>query len=221
MSIYLIIVYITFAIFLFTIYIRDDFDDPSLSNWQLATSNYSVGSSLLRINRGAVSVASPFIFSLNDGYTLEGKITYHGLSSLYSGTLSAQSSQYTQGGDGGADATNLYMRTGNSRTLDRWTGDGSTTDYNCGYSNVFTSSDDVWYILGAKFNSVGVTLTRDRTVVGGPYGCGWNRNIIYISLGAFYGGSTYDIQDTSYDWVLIRKYSTPEPSCTIGNEEAY
>ncbi|MHC1565217.1 MAG: type IV pilin N-terminal domain-containing protein [Candidatus Syntropharchaeales archaeon] len=199
----------------------DDFDDPSLSNWQLATSNYVVGSSALRINAGAVSIKNPFTFSLNDGYALEGRIKYHNVNSHYSGTLSAQSSHYTQGSNGGADATNLYMRRTNSRTLHRWTGDGSTTGYNCGSSDVFSSGDDVWYILGAEFNSVGVTLTRDRTVVGGPYGCGWNRNIIYISLGAFHGSASYDIQDTSYDWVLIRKYASSEPTYTVGDEEEY
>jgi len=199
----------------------DHFEGSSLdtNKWQIDANSYSVANSELRINIGGVSKKDPFPFSLNDGYILEGKIKYVSASGGYSGTLSGQSSHYTQGSNGGADATNLYMRNSGSTLVYRWTGDGSTSGYNCGSSNVWSSSNDVWYTLGAKFYSGGVYLVRDRTTNYGPYGCGWSKNINYISLGAFYGASNYNIQDTIYDWVLIRKYVPTEPTYILGTEE--
>jgi len=108
------------------------------------------------------------------------------------------------------------MRSGSS--VRRWTGAGSTIGYDCGSSSVFSSSDNTWYILGAEFNSNGVNLSKDR-VQQGSYGCGWSKDITYISLGAFHGSASYNIQDTSYDWVLIRKKSPSEPNYHIGAEE--
>ena len=188
------------------------------NKWQVNANSYSVSNSILRINIGAVSVKNALSFNLNDGYILEGKIRYPGLASSYSGTLSAQSSHYTQSSNRGADATNLFMRTNNHRTICRWTGRGNSGSYNCGYNGVFTSSDNVWYILGAKFHSGGVKLTKDRSSEW-SYGCGWTKNINYISLGAFHGSSSYNIQDTEYDWILVRKYATIEPSLNNFGEE--
>ena len=199
----------------------DHFQGSSLdtNKWQIDANSYSVSNSELRIYIGGISVRDPLTFNLNDGFIVEGNIKYISSSGGYSGTLSGQSSHYTQGSNGGADATNLYMRNSGSTTVHRWTGDGSTSSYSCGNSNVWSSSNNVWYILGSKFYSSGVYLTRDRTNTYGPYGCGWTKNINYISLGAFHGGSSYNIQDTVYDWVLIRKYASTEPSYSTGSEE--
>ncbi|RLF97134.1 hypothetical protein DRN58_09125, partial [Thermococci archaeon] len=360
----------------------DDFNTLDTDKWQIDTDSYSVSNGILRINKGAISLKNALSFNLNDGYILEGKIKYHETIDAYSGTLSAQSSHYTQGGNKGSDATNLYMRNrggsgveilrpdgpgtttqlsqypssgynydkvdestpddttyvyyggwsthhdiytlqnhskgkgviesvtiyfrcryerGSSMSLalarsvlrthgqeyygtmkglkvtwatytqtyttnpytgkawtwseidalqagidlecngakgictqlyvevsynnesnglkvDRWTGDGSVSGYNQGHTNVFISENDTWYILGEKFYPEGITLTEDRTEVFSK-NFTWNKNLKYISLGCFSGSSTYDIQDTSYDWVLIRKYSSTDPSVTIGEEE--
>ena len=142
----------------------DDFIGSSLdSKWRVDASSYSVSNSTLRINVGAVGLETALSFNLNNGYTLEGRIKYIAVSGQYSGTLSGQSSRYTQSSNGGSDATNLYMRNSGVTTLHRWTGSGSASSYDCGDSDVFTSSNDVWYILGGKFYSGGVNLTRNRT----------------------------------------------------------
>jgi len=198
----------------------DDFIGTTLdtNKWQINADSYTVSNSILQISIGAVSIKDALSFNINDGYTLEGKIRYPSLASHYSGTLSAQSSHYTQGSNHGADATSLYMRQDNSRNVYRWTGTGSSSSYNCGSGTVFTSIDNTWYILGSNFDNTGVTLTKDRTSEW-TYTCGWTKNIKYISLGSFYGASDYNIQDTEYDWVLIRKYTSNEPSVSIGSEE--
>jgi hypothetical protein len=198
----------------------DDFLGTSLSSqWIVNANSYSVSNSILRINIGSVGLQNALSFNLNSGYIVEGRILYHTNAGAYSGTLSGQSSIYTQGSNAGVDATSLYMRDTGSRNVNRWTGTGSTASYNCDTSNVFTSVDNVWYILGAQFDAVGVVLSKDRTSQS-SYGCGWTKNIKYISLGAFHGIASYDIQDTSYDWVLIRKYTSLVPSwSSFGNQE--
>lgn len=198
----------------------DDFLGTNLgSKWTVSANSYSVSNSILRINIGAVGLSNPLPFNLNNGYIVEGKILYNNNAGGYSGTLSGQSSIYTQGSNGGADSTSLYMRESGSRNVHRWTGTGATTGYDCGSSDVFTSVENVWYILGAQFDITGVILSKDRTSQW-SYGCGWTKNIKYISLGGFYGGADYDIQDTSYDWVLIRKYLSTAPSWSVfGNQE--
>ncbi|MCX6664122.1 MAG: DUF2341 domain-containing protein [Euryarchaeota archaeon] len=198
----------------------DDFLGTSLgSQWIVSANSYTVSGGILRINIGSVGLQNVLSFNLNSGYIVEGKILYHTNAGGYSGTLSGQSSIYTQGSNAGADATSLYMRETGSRNVNRWTGTGSTASYNCGNSNVFTSVDNVWYILGAQFDASGVVLTKDRTSQW-SYGCGWVKNINYISLGGFYGSASYDIQDTSYDWILIRKYVSPAPSwSSFGSQE--
>jgi len=198
----------------------DDFNESKIdtSTWRVDTTDYTIQNSILRINKGAISIENPLTFNLNDGYILEGKIRYVKKAPNYSGTLSAQSSHYTQGSNHGGDATNLYMRLGNSKTVSRWTGRGNSKSYNCGYSTVFVSQDNVWYILGEEFTPTGVTLTKNR-VKQITTSCSWTKNLKYISLGAFYGGVTYNIQDTEYDWVLVRKYSNIETTITIGVEE--
>jgi hypothetical protein len=198
----------------------DDFFGANLgTQWVVSANSYTVSNSILRINIGGVGLQNALPYNLNDGYIVEGKILYNNNVGGYSGTLSGQSSIYTQGSNGGADATSLYMRESGSRNAHRWTGSGSTTGYNCGSSDVFTSVDSVWYILGACFDVTGVVLSKDRTTQW-SYGCGWSKNIKYISLGSFYGGASNDIQDTSYDWVLIRKYVSTAPSWSaFGNQE--
>lgn len=199
----------------------DDFlgESPDMDKWQINANDYSVLNSKLRINVGAISIADSLALNLNDGYVLEGKIMYHHINSGYSGSLSAQSSHYTLNHNDGADATNLYMRDWNSRDLLRLTASGSSINYNCGGTmNVFTSEDNVWYILGAKFHPGGVSLTENRTQEW-VYNCKWVENINYISLGAFHGPESYDIQDTSYDWILIRKYISLEPTVSTPTSE--
>lgn len=196
----------------------DTFDGSDLDSgtWQIDSSDYSVSGGLFRINDDSVTLNSPLSFDLEDGYVLEGRVQYHD-STGYSGTLSAQSSQYTQGNNGGSDATSLYMRSGGN--LNRWTGDGSSTTYTCGTDSLVAMTNNEWYILSSKFNSSGVTYERNRDTSYGPYGCGWAKDLEYISLGYFDGSGNG--QDTSYDWVLVRKYEEIEPSTDLISDENY
>lgn len=198
----------------------DDFEGTSLdtSKWSVSSSNYSVSNSILRINNGGIRTADPII-SLDNGYVLEAKVIYYGISPTYSGTVSGVSNGYTAGGNSEADATVLYMRGSNSRDVYRWVGSGATTSYDCGAGVfVFTSSDNTWYVLSEKFNSSGVVLGKDRSTETWV-SCNWARHINYITLGYFTGSTSADAQDTGYDWVFVRKYSPTEPTVSVSSTE--
>jgi hypothetical protein len=55
-------------------------------------------------------------------------------------------------------------------------------------------------------------MWADGTVIYTVSGISWAKNITYVKLGIFDRNSSYDIQDTSYDWVRVRKYVSPEPA---------
>ncbi len=180
----------------------DDFEGSSLntSKWVINAANYLVSNGVLRINVGAVRTND--LFNLNSNYILEGRIEYLNYWWSYSGTLTAVGpgfcSGYTCSGNSGSDATVLYMRNYASGSVYTWIGSGAASWYDAGISYVFYSLNNVWYILGEKLYPSGVTLTKDRTDVR-SYSFSWSKNPTKITLGAFHGVSTYNIQDTAYD----------------------
>ena len=202
-----------------TFYFFDSFEGVSLDvDWHADANDYSVTDNTLRIGIGSVTTTFPLSVDMGDGYVLEGRVKYHTMDATYSGVLAAQSSQYTEINNNGANAANLIHRPPSSFDLERLTARGSSTGFDCGSSSLFTTKNDVWYLLTAKFYSGGVKIYNNRTTEW-PYGCGWVKDIDYISLGAYQGSASYDIQDTSYDWVLIRKYAAIEPEQYIGDLE--
>lgn len=196
----------------------DDFPGTSLDSKWTASVAPIVSGGVARFNSGAAGLVNPLSFNLNSGYILEGRIIYYATESAYSGTLSAISSRYTQGGNGGADATVLYMRNSSTTNIYRWIGSGSSASYNIASGvNTATSSNSTWYILGETLYPGGVILTKDGVSVA-THSFTWAKNLRYISLGYFAGGTTNE-QDTGYDWVFVRKYVSSEPTYALGAEE--
>jgi len=197
----------------------DDFEGSSLSSiWTANANSYSVSGSLLRINVGAVRLTNPLSYYLNSGYVLESRVIYYNITSTYSGTITACSSQYTQGGNAGADATILYMREVNSTNIHAWIGSGTSASYNIFYGYLTPSSDNTFYVLTEKIHPGGVILQKDYTTV---YSANftWSKNLRYITIGMFDGTSGSDIHDTGYDWVRVRRYSSSEPATTVELEQ--
>ncbi len=201
----------------------DDFEGSSLntSKWYISSTNYSVSNSILRINSGGIGLQNPLSFKLQDGYMVETRICFVALSSGYSGTIpELSSSRFTQSGNANADATVLYMRQNSSSQVWYWIGDGSAATYNVGIGYAgWTSSAGHWYTTGVSVNGGTLKLWKDYTAVKTFPAITWHKDLKYISLGAFHGRPAYDIQDTSYDWVRIRKYVEPEPSHGSWGEE--
>lgn len=200
-------------------YFFDDFIGVTLDvDWQANANDYAITDETLRIGIGSVTTTFPLTVNMNDGYVLESRIKYHTIGASYSGVLAAQSSQYTELNNNGIDATNLIHRPPSSFDLQRQTARGSTVGFDCGSENFFTTKNDIWYTLSAHFYNGGVKIYQNRTDEW-LYGCGWIKDIDHISLGAYQGSASYDIQDTSYDWVLIRKYANIQPEQFFGDLE--
>jgi hypothetical protein len=195
----------------------DDFPGTSLDTdvWYVVANDYSVSNSILRINIGAVGLQSALPYILQNGYAVETRAMFNVFAAgNYSGTVpELSSSRFTAGGNANADATVLYMRKSGSRDLYYWIGDGSSTSYNVGSGNTgWTSSENVWYVTAVSVYGGTVKLWRDYSVLKTFTDITWYKDMQYFSLGAFQGSASYNIQDTSYDWVRIRKYVEPEPT---------
>jgi prepilin-type N-terminal cleavage/methylation domain-containing protein len=201
----------------------DDFSETSLdtTKWVAYANNYSVSNSILRVNIGGIERTSAFPFNIQDGYIAETKVIHYALASNYGGVLpEVASSPYTAGGNANADATILYMRESGSATVYYWIGDGSSASYNVGVGSTgWTSSDNTWYITGVSVRGGEVKLWRDGTAIFTVTGITWYKNLKYVKLGSFQRANTYDIQDTGYDWIRVRKYTSPEPTISLGSEQ--
>jgi hypothetical protein len=147
------------------------------------------------------------------GYIAESRARFDNLENAYGGVLETSSSQFTAGGNGNADATILYMReTGNSRDVKAWIASGSTTGYDVASGVLqFASSDSTYYVLGNAMAAGSAKIYRDGSVLN-SYTPTWAKQIKYLSLGYFVGTSGSAVQDTTYDWVRVRKWATTEPS---------
>jgi hypothetical protein len=202
----------------------DDFNGTSLdtSKWVAYANSYSVSNSILRVNIGGIERTSAFSFNIQDGYMVETKVIHYALAAGYGGVLpEVASSPYTTGGNANADATILYMRGGGSATVYYWIGNGASASYNVANdaSTGWTSSNNVWYITGVSVRGGEVKLWRDGTAIVTVTGITWYKDLKYVKLGSFHRDAAYDIQDTGYDWIRVRKYTSPEPTTSVGDEE--
>jgi hypothetical protein len=194
----------------------DDFPGTSLDTdvWYVSANDYSVSNSILTIKIGAVGLQDALPYVLQDGYIVEAKIKFDVFASYYSGTIpELSSSRFTASGNGNADATVLYMRGSGSRYVYYWIGDGSTASYNIGSGSTgWLSAENTWYTTAISVYGGTVKLWRDYSGIKKFEGITWYKDMQYFSLGAFHGFASYNIQDTSYDWIRVRKYVEPEPS---------
>ncbi|NPA76743.1 MAG: DUF2341 domain-containing protein, partial [Candidatus Diapherotrites archaeon] len=209
----------------------DDFEgetDLNTAQWSIGSAAYDVNDGVLTIQEGGIS--SIYIpVNMEGNYIVETRARLDSTSeSSYGGTFpEVCSSSYTAGGNANGDATILYMVTSGSgtTTVKDWIGDGSTTSYNItsGESSGWSATVGQWYITAASIygplTSSTADIWVDGTVMKSHSGISWAKEMHYIRLGGFSSGTTYDIKDTSYDWVRVRKYVNPEPVATISSTE--
>jgi concanavalin A-like lectin/glucanase superfamily protein/uncharacterized protein DUF2341/fibrillar collagen-like protein/fibrinogen beta/gamma subunit family protein len=194
-------------------YFFDDFEGSGLNTsiWYEGNASHVYSNSELRINTYGIGLQSPLSFNLNDGYTLEGKVKYLDTSTTYAGTMSGCSSRFGQSGNTGGDAIAFYVR--NTLNLTEYIGDGSTNSYNISSGGTVSgTSNDVWYVLGQKIYSDGIDYLLNREEKTSHTSITWSKNMNYIELGM---NMMSNLQDTVYDWVLVRSYTDTEPTSTI------
>ncbi len=206
----------------------DDFEgsslDPKWYDSDTSSGSHVISGGTLKVDSGGIGLQDPLEFRIQDGYIVETKCLFNELVSGYSGTIpEISSSRFTQGSNGGGDANILYMRQNGQRDIHYWAGDGSTNSYNLGSTSTgWVSEEDVWYLTGISViggdSDSTAKLWKDGVNITTFLGINWNKDINYTSLGYFNGG-TSNGQDTSYDWIRIRKYSPDEPTISIGEIE--
>jgi hypothetical protein len=203
----------------------DDFLGTSLNTtrWYVTSgTSYTVSNSILKITTGAIGLQSALQFNLNSGYLVEARVQYNSNSEsgYYSGALEISSSRFIASGNANADATILYMvdSPAYSTTVATFIANGSAGGYNIVFdAPVFSMALNTWYILGDEATPSTAAVWKDYSRLN-SYSVSWAKNIGYLSLGAFEGGS-FNIKDTSYDWVRVRKYIPPEPVISVGAEQ--
>ena len=203
----------------------DDFDTGlNTSKWISYSMLYSVSNSLLTIHMGGIELRNPLPFKFQDGYIAETKVKFNSFWAFgYSGVIpEVASSPYTESKNRNGDATILYMVGSgwNDRLIRYWIGDGSTTSYNIANNKYaeWRASVNVWYVTGVSVYGGTVKLWKDYSVMRVESGISWAKDLKYIKLGSFHRDKLYDIKDTSYDWIRVRKFVEPEPKVTIGEK---
>jgi hypothetical protein len=116
--------------------------------------------------------------------------------------------------NGNSDATILFMRGLGKNEAAVYIGTGSTNscDVTGGTNTGWTPATGTWYVTGISINGGTVRLWADGAAIYTVSSISWAKNMTYVKLGSFHRDSSYDIQDTSYDWVRVRKYVSPEPA---------
>ncbi|MEM4484211.1 MAG: CCXG family PEP-CTERM protein, partial [Candidatus Methanomethylicia archaeon] len=206
----------------------DDFLGTSLNTnkWIAYSNDYTISNGILRINKGGIERTTAFPFNIQDGYIVETKVRHHEYL-LYgkSGVLpSIGSSPYTAKNNDNADATIIYVRGCVLFIFCNtyyYIGDGSTNSFNVadGEGIDEVTENNAWYITGISVNGGVIRFWYNGEVKTTITGVNWAKNLKYVKLGSYLRNANYEIQDTSYDWIRIRKYTPLEPTISLGNEE--
>lgn len=195
----------------------DFFDDfYSDSNiWHFAAT-YTISNSKLTVQKGSVYMNNPLPFRFQDGYIVEVLVSMT-TPGNYGGTVPAISSkQYTTGNNGNATACILYMREVGSTNLHWWAADGSGTGYTIGYGYVASTINNTWYKTAISVTEGAFTLWLNDQPQVTKSGFSWHQELRYLVLGTFNAvNPSYDCQDTTYEWILVRKYTDTPPSVTL------
>jgi hypothetical protein len=195
----------------------DDFLGTSLNTTKWgATGAYSIGSSQITITTGSVySIAT---VASQSGSISEAKVKWNNFVS-YSG-LAIANAQSTQGGNGGSNKVVYLLNAGGGANVYAWAANGISASYNIvEFVAQFTATAGTTYIIGHAVTPSQVIFYKDRAVTN-SYAGTWSAPF-YLWLGYFTGSAAgaADISDIVIDWVLVRKYTSPEPTTSVGVEE--
>jgi hypothetical protein len=187
------------------------------SVWTVQSNDYSVSGNRLHLRQGGVGLASPLPFNLTDGYVIETISRPLETGSGYGGTIpEVATARFVASSNGNSDAVVMAMRDPGATLLRLWFGTGASPSYDLGtaiLANTTTNNQDIRTELAIDSSSLNVKL--GNTTVHAQSGITWAKQLLYLSLGAFHGVAGYDIQNTDYALVRIRKWSS-WPTLTLG-----
>lgn len=191
----------------------EDFNDPSLTGWTIYSDSYVVENSYIRMNLG-VGWSPQLSVDVFDSYIVEGRIQYLTTDGTYSGQLSIKydpaNYKYT--------GSILYHRVSSTSKLETYYSLGSSNNWNGSYTTTTTVTDTSWHILGlAVINKTQIKYFLDGTEIHSIDTTGFVVPGSYINIGGWLTANKNPaeaIGDTAYDWIRVRKYTSPEPTVT-------
>ncbi len=191
----------------------DDFNVLNAATWS-STGAYSVANSKLTITTGSVYSNSPVTQS-SQNYMYEGKVKWL-TSGTYSG-ISQSNATSIAGGNGNGNAVIIDMADADSSTVLNIAADGTVPYYNTEWRQSWNYDIGTSYVVGQSIDNSNLRMYKDYIQV--TNSAGTYNKAQYAILGYFSGsesGSWADIKDIEVDWYRVRKYSTVEPTATIG-----
>jgi len=194
----------------------DHFTTLNPTIWDSAGTN-SVAGSNLTITTGAVFTRATV--SNQDGMAVEARVSWSNFTG-YSGVAisNAQANQLNNAGS--HKLLNLMTNNGGSTSVCARAANGTAASYNITNGTAqFTAAAGTNYIIGHAIYSGRVYVLQNHAVIN-SYAGTWTDSF-YLWLGYITGaqaGGT-DISDLVTDWVMVRKFVTPDPAFSIGSEE--
>jgi hypothetical protein len=200
--------------------IFDFFDDFSgnILKWTTGTTpTYVLSAETLRINVGAITLAEPLPFNLQDNYIIRARSKSINQTANYGGTTPGISSAtFTASSNGTSEAQIETMKGVNNLNLHVFAGNGTAASHNItstSFSNALVL--DQYYVFDIITKTNSFDINKDYTnIYSYPSTTTFTKNMNYIHLGQFSGAAT-DIGDTEYDYIYVRKYVPTEPTVTV------
>ncbi len=203
----------------------DDFSALDIDRWSLAADDYSVNAGTLRLNSGGLALQNQLPYRLQDGYMVESRVRFDAFDTARSGLVPGISSSRFASADNAASAAAVFqLRNQSTQTVSYRAADGAAASFNLssgGGLNGWDSLDRYWYVTGISVTGNRVELWNDYRVTSSLTGVNWTKDLRYLTLGSYDGSASSNIQDTSYDWIRVRRYTALEPVAVLGSAEGF
>ncbi len=197
----------------FTILNTTLWDDASLNNGSLTATG-------LRINVGSIVTRNALPIDLTQGYAVDVRAAYNNsYEGGYGGSVpSLSTNKYTDVTNADNQAMIVYARdVGSGATIMKLrAGDGGPGGFNIEpYKDLVPTLDGRFYVFTVALTPGSLSLGLDYSTIYLNASIHWVKPIHYIRLGFYTAYGYYDIKDTLYDWVRIRKHAWPPPRVEV------
>lgn len=197
----------------------DDFhgDTVNTNKWTVSSTYYSSTGTSLKLRKGAITLTNPLSFNLANNYIVKIRSKQLQSNGSYGGVLpSICSSNYYTSVNGTSQALIAPQKyTGTNSNIYLYAGSGSAASYNIANGTLITTFNNNEYnIFETILKGSTFEIYKNNTNIYTSSTVTFTKELKYLTLGYGAGTDTYDISDTEYDYLFVRKYITTEPTIT-------
>jgi hypothetical protein len=197
----------------------DDFHGDSINEnkWLLSSTYYSFTGTSLKLRKGAITLANPLSFNLANNYIVKIRAKQLQSTGNYGGTLPliCSSNYYTSNNGTSQALIAPQKQTGTVSTIYLFAGSGSAASFNITSGTLITTFNNNEYnIFETIIKQNQFDINKNNTNIYASSTVTFTKELKYLTLGYGVGTETYDISDTEYDYLFVRKYITTEPTIT-------